>query len=97
MPLSPSDEHQHLDRYKYDPQYQDMWDAKHAAQSNFDDQRWQNTDDGLTPEQPRQRIQYHEKRPHSLKTFLLAFVIVFVVVFLSCPAIMAVVGWFFRL
>ncbi len=49
-------------------------------------------DDSETQEKPRQRIQYHTKRPHSLGAFLLAFVLLLVVVFLSCPAIMAVVG-----
>jgi hypothetical protein len=64
--------------------------------SNSTDDRHLAESDGST-EQPRKTIQYHKKRPHSLKTFLLAFVIVVVVVFLSCPAIMAVVGWLFRL
>jgi len=91
------EQHQNAERYNNDLQYRAQVDAKFAAQQKYDDQRHlADMGDGST-EQPRQRIQYHEKRPHSLKTFLLAFVIVFVVVFLSCPAIMAVVGWLFRL
>lgn len=54
-------------------------------------------DYGQGQQQPRQVVRYHEKRPHSLVNFLLAFVIVAVIVFLSCPVIMAVVGWLFRL
>ena len=91
------EQRQNVERYNNDLQYRAQVDAKFAAQHNFDDRRDLCTDDGLTPEQPRLRIQYHEKRPHSLGAFLLAFVIVIVVVFLSCPAIMAVVGWLFRL
>ena len=54
-------------------------------------------DYGGKKEKPQKKIQYHEKRPHSLGAFLLAFVIVIVLFVLSCPAIMAVVGWLFRL
>ncbi len=67
-----------------------------SSQQKYDDQRHLADYDGKQ-ESPRHRIQYHEKRPHSLGAFLLAFVLLFVVVFLSCPAIMAVVGWLFRL
>ena len=43
---------------------------------------------GENIEQPRQRIQYHKKRPHSLGAFLIAFVIVVIAVFLLSPVIM---------
>jgi len=77
--------------------YTESRKEKFSSQQKFDDQRHLADMGDGTQEQPRQRIQYHEQRPHSLGAFLLAFVIVFVVVFLSCPAIMAVVGWLFRL
>jgi hypothetical protein len=81
----------------------DLWDKYTQLQQDTksnsyhsDDMRSENLDDGSL-NAPRQVVRYHEKRPHSLGAFLLAFVIVVVVVFLTCPAIMAVVGWLFRL
>lgn len=79
------EQRQNIERYNNDLQYRAEIDAKFATQRNFDDQRWQNTDDGLTPEAPRQTIQYHEGFHFDIVTFLLAVLVVVVVVFLSCP------------
>lgn len=79
------EQRQNAERYYNDPQYRAEMDAKFAAQNNFDDQRDLCTDDGMTPEAPRQVIQYHEKRPHSLGAFLMAVILVSAVVFLLFP------------
>lgn len=91
------EQHQNAERYSNDLQFRAQVDAKFAAQQKYDDKRHLADMGDGTQEQPRQRIQYNEKRPHSLGAFLLAFVIVIVLFVLSCPAIMAVVGWLFRL
>ncbi len=70
------DSRQNAERYYTNLEYRAEIDAKFASQQNFDDQRDLCTDDGMTPEAPRQVIQYHEKRPHSLGAFLIALMLV---------------------
>ena len=79
------EQRQNAERYYTDLEYRAEVDAKFAAQHNFDDQRDLCTDDGSVPEAPRQVIQYHKKRPHSLGAFLMAVILVGAVVFLLFP------------
>jgi hypothetical protein len=68
-------------------EYYRPFDYEPSKQISFDDQRDLCTDDGSVPEAPRQVIQYGEKRPHSLVSFLVALVIVGAATFLLFPFI----------
>ena len=79
------EQRQNVERYYNDLEYRAEVEAKFASQQNFDDQRHlADMGDGST-EQPRLRIGYYEKRPHSLGTFLMAAILVGAMVFLLFP------------